>query len=97
MPRVELVLLVGSYAQARYLADARAETMTATVAAWRDHAPRYIPLPHPSWRNTGWLKKNPWFTRELLPSLRQRVHGLLDSSPAASASIASMSSSDKPK
>ena len=97
MPQIELVLLVGSYAQARYLADARAATMTATVAAWADHAPRYVPLPHPSWRNTGWLKANPWFTRDLLPVLRARVHGLLDSSKSASASIASMSPSDKPK
>lgn len=47
--------------------------MTETVAAWRDHAPDTIPLPHPSWRNTAWLKKNPWFEADLLPELRARV------------------------
>jgi uracil-DNA glycosylase len=97
MPQIELVLLVGSYAQARYLAGTRAATMTATVASWADHGPRYVPLPHPSWRNTGWLKANPWFARDLLPALRTRVHALLASSKSASASIASMSASDRPK
>jgi uracil-DNA glycosylase len=77
MPKLELVLLVGSYAQAHYLAKARKGTMTETVAAWRDYAPRYIPLPHPSWRNTVWLKKNPWFADDLLPVLRKRVHKLI--------------------
>jgi uracil-DNA glycosylase len=51
--------------------------MTETVQGWRKHAPRFIPLPHPSWRNTGWLKRNPWFDAELLPELRKRVHSLL--------------------
>ena len=73
----ELVLLVGSYAQRHYLGDRRAPTMTETVQAWRDHAPRFIPLPHPSWRNTAWLRRNPWFEAELLPVLRDRVQGLL--------------------
>ena len=48
-----------------------------TVAGWRDHAPRVFPLPHPSWRNTGWLKRNPWFQAELLPALRARVKEVL--------------------
>jgi uracil-DNA glycosylase len=77
LPRVELTLLVGSYAQAHYLGDHRAATMTETVQAWRDHAPRFVPLPHPSWRNTAWLKRNPWFEIDLLPELRQRVSNLL--------------------
>lgn len=76
---VELVLAVGSYAQAVLLGDARRPTMTATVAAWREYAPRLIPLPHPSWRTTAWERTNPWFTAELLPQLRQRVHALLES------------------
>ena len=79
LTRVELVLAVGSYAQAVLLGDGRRPTMTATVAAWREYAPRLIPLPHPSWRTTAWERKNPWFTAELLPELRQRVHALLDS------------------
>lgn len=77
LPAVELVLLIGSYAQKRYLGAARARTMSATVAAWRDHLPRYLPLPHPSWRNTAWLARNPWFEAELVPQLRQRVARLV--------------------
>jgi uracil-DNA glycosylase len=77
MPKLDLILLVGSYAQAHYLADRRKKTMSDTVTAWADYAPRFVPLPHPSWRNTAWLKKNPWFARELLPVLRKRTHALL--------------------
>jgi uracil-DNA glycosylase len=77
MPKVELTLLVGSYAQRRYLAAHMQATMTDTVAAWREYLPRFLPLPHPSWRNTAWLKANPWFAAELLPKLRRRIHALL--------------------
>lgn len=82
MPKIELILLVGQYAQARYLGKARRGSLTETVRAWRDHGPRFLPLPHPSWRNTGWLKANPWFAREVVPMLRRRVRELL--APAAS-------------
>ncbi|TWA95306.1 uracil-DNA glycosylase [Azospirillum brasilense] len=75
---VRLTLLVGSYAQAHYLGTRRRRTMTDTVAAWRDYLPEFLPLPHPSWRNTAWLKKNPWFDAELVPALRRRVDGALD-------------------
>lgn len=61
MPDVELTLLIGLYAQAFYLGARRRESLTATVAAWRDYAPEFLPLPHPSWRNTGWLKRQSWF------------------------------------
>lgn len=71
--KVELVLLVGSYAQAYYLKDRRKKTMTETIKAWREYGALAMPLPHPSWRNTGWIKKNPWFTDDLLPVLRKRV------------------------
>ena len=74
---VELTLLVGSYAQAWYLGQARGRTMTDTVRAWRDYLPDYLPTPHPSWRTTAWQKKNPWFDRDLLPELRRRVGELL--------------------
>jgi uracil-DNA glycosylase len=75
---VQLVLLVGSYAQAHYLARPGKQTMTETVAHWRDHLPdRRLPLPHPSWRNSAWLKKHPWFEAELLPVLRERVRALI--------------------
>jgi uracil-DNA glycosylase len=74
---VRLTLLVGQYAQARYLGARRKATMTDTVAAWRDYGPEFLPLPHPSWRNSGWLAKNPWFEAELVPVLRARVAGLM--------------------
>lgn len=75
---VRLTLLVGGYAQAWYLGDRRKRTMTDTVAAWREYLPEFLPLPHPSWRNTAWLKKNPWFEEELVPALRRRVTDALD-------------------
>lgn len=70
MPAVALTLLVGSHAQRFYLGARRRRTMTDTVRAWRDCLPDFVPLPHPSWRNTGWLKRNPWFETDLLPFLR---------------------------
>jgi uracil-DNA glycosylase len=77
LPRVSLTLLVGGYAQRHYLKGASEAGMTATVRAFRDYLPEYLPLPHPSWRNTGWLKRNPWFEDELLPELRSLIHGLI--------------------
>jgi len=76
-PRVGLTLLVGSYAIDHYLADTRRKTMTETVAVWRDYLPRYLPMPHPSWRTTAWERKNPWFGDELLPEVRRRVAALV--------------------
>ncbi len=77
LPALGLTLLVGLYAQARYLGDKRKGSLTETVRAWRDYGPGILPLPHPSWRNTAWLKKNPWFDSELVPELRQRVGKLV--------------------
>ena len=68
---VRLTVLVGGHAQ-RWHLKTRAG-VTETVRGWRDHAPQVFPLPHPSWRNTAWLKTNPWFADELLPHLRQSV------------------------
>ncbi len=76
MPQVELTLLVGGYAQKWTLGERTAKTLTQTVEQWRDYGPDIIPLPHPSWRNTGWLKKNPWFEADVLPTLRRRVADL---------------------
>jgi uracil-DNA glycosylase len=75
LPRLELTLLVGSYAINHYLEPRR--SMTETVAAWRRYRPSHLPLPHPSWRTTAWEKKNPWFARDLLPELRRRVAALI--------------------
>lgn len=72
LPAVGLTLLVGAYAQAWHLGPRRKATVAETVRSWREYGSS-IPLPHPSWRNTGWLARNPWFADELLPVLRQRV------------------------
>ena len=70
-------MLVGQYAQARYLADRRKATLTDTVAAWRDYLPSgWLPLPHPSPRNRPWLIRNPWFEAELVPHVRAAVRSL---------------------
>jgi uracil-DNA glycosylase len=71
MEQIQLTLLVGTYAQAHHLGKAKRKTMTETVKNWRDYAPRYMALPHPSWRTIGWQKKNPWFESDVLPALRK--------------------------
>ena len=76
LPAVELTLLAGQYAQAYYLGKRRKKTLTETVRAWREYGPDVIPLPHPSWRTTGWQKRQPWFDAEILPELRRRVAAL---------------------
>lgn len=76
LPAVRLTLLVGGHAQAWHLG--RKATVTDTVAAWRDAPEGIVPLPHPSWRNTRWIAKNPWFEAELLPHLQARVAGLIE-------------------
>lgn len=78
MPQIDLFLLIGQYAQAWHLGKAKQGSVTETVSNWRSYAlrndgPVVFPLPHPSWRNTAWLKKNPWFETELLPVLRPAV------------------------
>lgn len=76
LPHVRLTLLVGGYAQRWHLGTKT--NVTETVTGWRDHLPAVVPLPHPSWRNTAWLKRNPWFEEALLPDLRIRVREVLD-------------------
>jgi uracil-DNA glycosylase len=77
LPEVELTLLVGAYAIAWKLGGRAKGSMTETVRAWRDYLPGDLPLPHPSWRNTAWLKRNGWFDAEVTPWLRRRVAELL--------------------
>lgn len=74
---VRLTLLVGQYAQAYFLRGRRRGSLTATVRAFADYLPDYLPMVHPSPRNQGWLKRHPRFERDLLPVLRERVHELL--------------------
>ncbi|WP_417807940.1 uracil-DNA glycosylase family protein [Thioclava sp.] len=69
----DLTLVIGGAAQRWHIGT---RNVSDTVAGWRDHAPRLFPLPHPSWRNTGWLKRNPWFETDLIPALRARVKEL---------------------
>lgn len=76
LPRVELVLAIGQYAQAWHL-PRRQATLTATVRAWRDYGPGVLPLPHPSPLNNLWLSRNPWFAAEVLPVLRARIAALM--------------------
>jgi len=84
MPQLELVVAVGRYAQDYHMGDEARPTLTETVRNWRavhdnprEGRPRILPLPHPSWRNNAWLKKNPWFETELLPVLRGEVARLI--------------------
>ena len=81
LPRVKLILVIGQYAQAWHLGKLRKSSLTETVLNWREIfdtlEPPVLPLPHPSWRNTGWLRRNPWFESELLPVLRKKVQGLI--------------------
>lgn len=74
LPKLGLTLLIGHYAQARYLGGRRKATMGDTIRSWRDYLPQgYLPLPHPSPRNTPWLAKNPWFESEFVPEVRAAV------------------------
>lgn len=87
MPRIELLLTIGQYAIAYHLGRSRKNTLTETVMAWREFwydpdasqdSPRTMPLPHPSWRNNSWIKKNEWFEQEQLPVLRQEITRILE-------------------
>lgn len=73
LPNIRFRVLIGAYAQHWHLGDRAKGTLTETVAAWAEYLPQAIPLPHPSWRNNGWLKKNPWFENSALPALRAGV------------------------
>jgi uracil-DNA glycosylase len=82
LPDLSLVLTIGIYAQSWHLGETARAGLTPTVARWREilaeeRRPRILPMPHPSWRNNGWLKRNPWFESELLPVLRAEVAAIL--------------------
>src|SRR3954466_7382341 len=100
LPRLELILTIGGYAQSWHLGADCEPGLTATVKRWRaigaaprrprlppvrrgrrpgapPPRPRILPMPHPSWRNNGWLRKNPWFEAELVPALQNEVRALL--------------------
>ncbi len=83
LPRIEMMLLVGGYAQRWHLgAEVKGLGLTEVVADWRRisgvRRPCLMwPLPHPSWRNNAWLKHHPWFEAELVPELRTACRKLL--------------------
>jgi uracil-DNA glycosylase len=82
MPQIELVLAVGLYAQSWHLGPLCRRNLSETVACWRSileqtSQPRIWPLPHPSWRNNAWIRKNPWFSSELLPALKVQVQTMV--------------------
>ena len=83
MPEVALVVCLGAHAMRWHMGERFPGSVDAAVRDWRAAlalSPRVIPLPHPSWRNSGWLKRNPWFATELVPALQASVAGLM---PAA--------------
>jgi uracil-DNA glycosylase len=77
LTEVRLTLLVGIHAQDYYLRDRTKATMTETVRNFESSRPGRFPLPHPSWRSTGWMRRNPWFEAEVLPTLRVSVRSAL--------------------
>ncbi|MER9145356.1 uracil-DNA glycosylase family protein [Mesorhizobium sp. M0871] len=83
MPQIDLVLTIGTYAQSWQMGGTRRPSLTETVKDWRTiwdalASPKVLPLPHPSWRNSGWLKQNPWFEMNLLPFLRSEIRYRID-------------------
>ena len=77
LPNIKLILLIGRYAQIYYLGRNIKKTTTETVYAWQEYGPGFIPLPHPSWRNTAWLRRHPWFEEKMLPQVREKVHTII--------------------
>ena len=73
MKKVELILLIGQYAQNYYLKENTKPTLTETIKDFKQYLPKYLPLVHPSPRNTIWQKKNPWFEKQIIPLLQQKV------------------------
>jgi uracil-DNA glycosylase len=92
LPRLELILPIGAYAHAYHLGARRGASLTETVRAFRDFAPRYLPLPHPSPRNNLWLGRNPWFEEAVVPELRRRCGAVLGETLQTSVSSAATTS-----
>ena len=77
LKNVELVILIGMYAQKYYLGKTAKKTLTETVDNFQEYLPKYLPLPHPSPRNRFWLSKNPWFDKEVIPKLQTIINKLI--------------------
>ncbi|MFP6741036.1 MAG: uracil-DNA glycosylase family protein [Alphaproteobacteria bacterium] len=78
LPAIGLTLLIGGYAQSHYLGSRARRSVTETVRTWREVMPEFLPLPHPSWRTRGWVRKNPWYEADVVPVLRERVKQLVE-------------------
>lgn len=78
MPDVELIILVGKYAQDYYLKDGKGKNLTETVKNYKTYLPKYFPIVHPSPLNFRWQAKNPWFLEEIVPELKYRVSRILE-------------------
>lgn len=74
---IEFTLVIGQYAHRYHLGKSRKSSLSETVRCWHEFMPSALPLPHPSPRNNIWLKRNPWFEREVLPVLKNRIAELL--------------------
>jgi uracil-DNA glycosylase len=81
MPSVELMILIGQYAQKYYLGNHRHDSLTDMVRSYRDYLPEYFPLVHPSPLNFRWMTNNPWFEAEVIPDLQLRLRHILTSQP----------------
>jgi len=81
LPNIKLTLVIGQYAHAYHLKNNTKRTLTETVRNWKEYGPATLPMPHPSPRNNIWLKKNPWFEKEVVIILRKKVEKLLNSYP----------------
>jgi len=77
LPNIEFFVLAGRYAQQWHLTTEVKPTLTETVRCWHIYTPRYMPVPHPSFRNNQWLRQNPWFEKEVVPYLQSRVAELI--------------------
>jgi uracil-DNA glycosylase len=74
LPNIRLTILIGQYAQQRYLGEEQNDTLTKTVQNWQEYLELgYLPIVHPSPRNGIWLARNTWFEREVVPELQHRV------------------------
>lgn len=74
LTEVRLILLIGLYAQNYYLGNRKKKTLTETVLNYKEYLPKYLPIVHPSPRNGIWMKKNPWFEKDVIPILQEQVN-----------------------
>jgi len=77
MPNIELVILIGLYAQKYYLKEQAKRTLTETVGEYKSYLPKYFPIPHPSPTNRFWRSKNPWFEAQIVPELQKKIDAIL--------------------